>query len=376
MNITACFVTRNHESSLDASLASVRALSAQLIVVDTGSTDRTIAVAYQHGATVVEFPWNDDFSAAQNAALDRATGDWILWLNPDEEVDPQTIPLIERATKKAEVFAYDLRIVHEYDVKRPGFGPVDWQPRLFRRDPDVRYHRRLHPTFTTPLSAIASKRGQCLDKLNGSFFRHGYLSVPTAEKMQWVVKLLEAELRDRPEQLDLTIELGRNYLRLNDPRGHDVLAMADQPVRALATHGDAPPAVGMFLEYLLTVSPEQRRSQISREEATSLADRWFARTPPVLWALSCERYAARDYAKCAERLNRLLALGRSGDYDASATFSTDILGPSAILNLGLCHFQMKNWTEAKDCFEILRTDPTRSQRAARLYAQATRNASS
>ena len=375
MNITACFVTRNHESSLDASLASVRALKAQLIVVDTGSTDRTIAVAYQHGATVVEFPWDDDFSAAQNAALHRATGDWILWLNPDEEVDPQTIPLIERATKKAEVFAYDLRIVHEYDVKRPGFGPVDWQPRLFRRDPDVRYHRRLHPTFATPLSAIASKRGQCLDKVNGSIFRHGYLSVPTAEKMQWVVKLLEAELRDRPEQLDLTIELGRNYLRLNDPRGHDVLAMADQPVRALATHGDAPPAVGMFLEYLLTVSPEQRRSQISREEATSLADRWFARTPPVLWALSCERYAARDYAKCAERLNQLLALGRSGDYDASATFSTDILGPSAILNLGLCHFQMKNWTEAKDCFEILRTDPSRSQRAARLYAQATRNAS-
>ena len=376
MNITACFVTRNHESSLDASLASVRAFKAQLIVVDTGSTDRTIAVAYQHGATVVEFPWNDDFSAAQNAALDLATGDWVLWLNPDEEVDPQTIPLIERATKKAEVFAYDLRIVHEYDVKRPGFGPVDWQPRLFRRDPDVRYHRRLHPTFATPLSAIASKRGQCLDKVNGSIFRHGYLSVPTAEKMQWVVKLLEAELRDRPEQLDLTIELGRNYLRLNDPRGHDVLAMADQPVRALATHGDAPPAVGMFLEYLLTVSPEQRRSQISREEATSLADRWFARTPPVLWALSCERYAAQDYAKCAERLNQLLALGRSGDYDASATFSTDILGPSAILNLGLCHFQMKNWTEAKDCFEILRTDPTRSQRAARLYAQATRNASS
>lgn len=377
MTITACFVTRNHESSLGAALASIRALKAESIVVDTGSTDRTTDVADQHGAIVVTIPWNDDFSAAQNAALDRATGDWILWLNPDEEVDPQTIPLIERATEKAEVFAYDLRIVHEFDEKRPGFGPIDWQPRLFRRDPAVRYHRRLHPTFATPLSAIASKRGQCLDKVNGSLFRHGYLSVPTAEKRQWVVKLLVAELRDRPGQLDLTIELGRNYLQLNDPLGHDILAEADEPVRTMATLGESPPtAVGMFLEYLLTVSLEQRRSRISREEATSLADRWFARTPPVLWALSCERYAAHDYAKCAERLNRLLALGRSGEYDVSAPFSTDILGPSAILNLGLCHFQMKNWAEAKDCFEILRTDPTRSQRAARLYAQATRNARS
>lgn len=374
MTITVCFVTRNHESSLGASLASVRALNAKLVVVDTGSTDRTIDVAHQHGATVVEFPWNDDFSAARNAALDRATGDWILWLNPDEELDPQTVPLVKRATEDADVFAYDMRVVYEFDAKRPSFGPMLWEPRLFRRDPAVRYYRRLHPVFVTPLADIA--HGQRVDLLKTStILHHGYLSTLTVDKLQWGVKLLEAELRDRPGQLDLTIELGRNRLLLNDPRGHDILAQADEPVRTLATAGTAPPpAVGMFLEYLLTVSTEQRRSQISREEATLLADRWFARTPPVLWALSVERYAAQDYPKCAERLNQLLALGRSGEYDVSATFSTDILGPSAILNLGLCHFQMKQWAEAKVCFETLRTDLTRSEQAARLYAQACQNA--
>lgn len=376
MTITACFVTRNHESSLDASLASVRALNAQLVVVDTGSTDRTIDVANQHGATVVAFPWNDDFSAARNTALDRATGDWILWLNPDEEIDPQTIPLVKRATEAADMFAYDMRVVYEFDAKRPSFGPVMWEPRLFRRDPAVRYYRRLHPAFVTPLVDIANRHGQRLDLVKaGNILHHGYLSTLTVDKLQWGVKLLEAELHDRPGQLDLTIELGRNTLLLNDPRGHDILAQVDEPVRTLAVTGNSPPpAVGMFLEYLLTVSGAQRRSQISREEATSLADRWFARTPPVLWALSVERYAAQDYAKCAERLNQLLALGRSGDYDVSATFSTDILGPSAILNLGLCHFQMKQWAEAKVCFETLRTDPTRSQQAARLYAQTCENA--
>ena len=376
MLITACFVTRNHGSSLGASLASVRALNAKLVVVDTGSMDRTIDVANQHGATVVEFPWNDDFSASQNAALDRATGDWILWLNPDEELDPQTVSLITRATEDVDVFAYDVRIVHEFDAKRPGFGPVTWEPRLYRRDPAVRYYRRLHPAFVTPLADIAHRHGQRVDALKASsILHHGYLSTLTADKLQWGVKLLEAELRDRPGQLDLTIELGRNALLLNDPRGHDILAQADEPVRAMAATGTAPPpAVGMFLEYLLTVSTEQRRSQISREEAITLADRWFARTPPVLWVLSVERYAAHDYPKCAERLNRLLALGRSGEYDANAAFSTDILGPSAILNLGLCHFQMKQWEEAKACFETLRTDPTRSQQAARLFAQACQNA--
>ncbi len=373
MTISVCFVTRNHETSLDASLASVRALKAQLVVVDTGSTDRTIDVANQHNATVVAFPWNDDFSAARNAALDRATGDWILWLNPDEELDPQTVLLVKRATEVADSFAYDMRVVYEFDAKRPIFGPVMWEPRLFRRDPAVRYYRRLHPTFLTPLADIA--HGQRVDLLKtGSILHHGYLSTLTIDKLQWGVKLLEAELRDRPGQLDLTIELGRNTLLLNDPHGHDILAQADEPVRTLATTGNAPPpAVGMFLEYLLTVSPEQRRSQISREEATLLADCWFARTPPVLWALSVERYAAQDYAKCAERLKQLLALGRSGEYDVSATFSTDILGPSAILHLGICHFQMKQWEEAKVCFETLRTDPTRSAQAARLYAQACQN---
>ena len=58
----------------------------QIVVVDTGSTDRTVEIAKEHGAEVFQFAWSDDFSAARNAALEHVTGDWVLSLDADEEL--------------------------------------------------------------------------------------------------------------------------------------------------------------------------------------------------------------------------------------------------------------------------------------------------
>ena len=64
----------------------MRSLANQIVVVDTGSTDRTVEIAKEFGAEVHSFTWSDDFSAARNAALEHATGDWVLALDADEEL--------------------------------------------------------------------------------------------------------------------------------------------------------------------------------------------------------------------------------------------------------------------------------------------------
>ncbi len=84
--LTICLITKNEERFLDQCLKSIRSVAWQIIVVDTGSTDRTVAIARQHGAEVCSFEWVDDFSAARNAALEHARGDWVLVLDADEEL--------------------------------------------------------------------------------------------------------------------------------------------------------------------------------------------------------------------------------------------------------------------------------------------------
>ena len=65
-----------------------RGIFDEIIVVDTGSTDRTREIAREFGARVVDFAWIDDFAAARNVALSHATGDYAFWLDADDVLDP------------------------------------------------------------------------------------------------------------------------------------------------------------------------------------------------------------------------------------------------------------------------------------------------
>jgi glycosyltransferase involved in cell wall biosynthesis len=89
--ITACLIVKNEASNLSACLQSIQGFVDQIVVVDTGSTDQTLAIAASFTDFVFEHPWNDDFSAARNFALEHATGDWVLHVDADERWMPQGI---------------------------------------------------------------------------------------------------------------------------------------------------------------------------------------------------------------------------------------------------------------------------------------------
>jgi glycosyltransferase involved in cell wall biosynthesis len=80
-------IVKDEEKNLGACLESVRGIFDEIIVVDTGSKDRTIEIARSFGALVFEFAWVDDFAAARNEALAHATGDYVFWLDADDVVE-------------------------------------------------------------------------------------------------------------------------------------------------------------------------------------------------------------------------------------------------------------------------------------------------
>ena len=84
--ISLCVIAKNEEAMIADCLESVRDVVDEMIVVDTGSLDRTVAIAEAAGARVVTFKWCDDFSAARNASIKAATGDWVLILDADERL--------------------------------------------------------------------------------------------------------------------------------------------------------------------------------------------------------------------------------------------------------------------------------------------------
>ena len=88
--ISLCMIARDEAAQLPRCLASVRGAVDEVVLVDTGSRDRTREIAREHGARVESFAWCDDFAAARNASLARASGDWVLVLDADEELPEAT----------------------------------------------------------------------------------------------------------------------------------------------------------------------------------------------------------------------------------------------------------------------------------------------
>ncbi len=86
--LSLCMILRDEEELLPRFLEHARGLWDELVAVDTGSTDRTPRLLAEAGAKVLHRPWTGDFSAARNASLEAATGEWALVLDADELVSP------------------------------------------------------------------------------------------------------------------------------------------------------------------------------------------------------------------------------------------------------------------------------------------------
>ena len=93
--ISLCMIAKNEEKHLEECLNSVKELVDEVIIVDTGSTDKTKQIGKKFNAKIYDFKWIDDFSAARNKSLKHATKDWILVLDADEVLDKEALKVIK-----------------------------------------------------------------------------------------------------------------------------------------------------------------------------------------------------------------------------------------------------------------------------------------
>ena len=117
--ISLAMIVKNEEATLAHCLKSAKPLVDEMVIVDTGSTDKTIDIAREFGAQVHHFKWRDDFAAARNESLKYCKGDWVLILDADEAIDPLDYKKIINACKNPRADAYQL-IHRHYTQKMSG----------------------------------------------------------------------------------------------------------------------------------------------------------------------------------------------------------------------------------------------------------------
>jgi len=140
--ISVAMMVKNEEKMLPRALESVKPWVDEIIVVDTGSTDRTVEIAASYGAKIYHHPWENNFSTHRNQSIGYCTGDWILILDADEELDQQTAPLMRQLTNAPEGLTCFLFKLYN-DV--PGGGATFLlHPRLFRNGVGFHYAGLVH----------------------------------------------------------------------------------------------------------------------------------------------------------------------------------------------------------------------------------------
>jgi glycosyltransferase involved in cell wall biosynthesis/predicted Zn-dependent protease len=210
--VSLCMIVRDAEATLGACLDSVRELVDEMIVVDTGSTDRTRDVATERGGRVHRFAWVNDFSAARNHSIEQATGDWIFWLDADEWLDEASRRKLSDlfANLKWENAAYVMQQLSTTDDSCGSQVAVD-QVRLFRRDAALRWEYRVHEQI---LLAIR-KAGHDLRRTDVVIQHGGYAPEGSSEKkLERNLALLLLQESERPEDPITLYQLGLIYQRM------------------------------------------------------------------------------------------------------------------------------------------------------------------
>ena len=209
--LSVCMIVKNEERFLGQCLTSVKDIADELIVIDTGSTDRTIEIAREHGAQVGHFEWCNDFAAARNASIAPATGDWILFLDADEELSPAEKTELPRLLIQTQISLYRLPLINTHQ----GEKSQSYVPRLFRNPPGLMFYGCVHEGVLSFIEKICNPWQLAIDFCNLKILHHGYEPAVMKErnKIQRNHDLLRKAILGNPNEfyfhMQLGLELGR-----------------------------------------------------------------------------------------------------------------------------------------------------------------------
>ncbi len=363
--ISVCLITKNEEKFLGQCLASVHGLADQIVVVDTGSTDRTVEIAREHGAEVHQFAWCDDFSAARNFALEHATGDWVLMLDADEELIAEHRETIRREIGAASVMAYRLPII---DKGREQDG-CSYVPRLFRNAPGLFYVGRVHEQVFSSIEVRRAEWGMENRLAKSALLHHGYVTevVVSRDKIARNLRLLELAIKELPDEPNLLMNYGLELVRSDRvSEGLDQYRAAFRALCALPEEQVVPELRESLLTQFVThLTAAGRAAEIIEicQSAPALAS---GPTATLHFHRGLAHMDLKQPAEAAEQMRQCLA---KRNQPALSPINKEILKAGPHHCLALCLSVLKQTAEAEKAFRAALADDPHSRPARFDFAR-------
>lgn len=212
MKLSLCAIAKNEEATLPKCLSSVQGVVDEIIVLDTGSSDRTGEVARNFGAKVYNYQWCNDFSAARNEALKYVQADWVLVLDADEALVPEIVPSLKQAINS------DLYLVINLLRLEVGAAqsPYSLVSRLFRHHPNIYFSRPYHALIDDSVTLILNQEPhwQIGNLAEVAILHDGYQknAIASLNKFDKARVAMEGFLAAHPDDAYVCSKLGALYV--------------------------------------------------------------------------------------------------------------------------------------------------------------------
>ena len=225
IRLSQVMIVKNEEKNIEKALSWAKPIAFEQIVVDTGSTDKTVELAKKMGARVEYFEWINDFGAAKNYAIEQASGNWIAFLDADEYFNPEDVKKLMQILKYIQSTP---EAKAQWDVINCPWANINdegnvysvyEQERIFKNIPSIRYVGRIHEHLSTSIERIYRTA-------DITIVHTGYTDASLAEtqKAQRNIDLLRIEQKEKPNDGNTLKYLGDAIKALGGEENFDEAA--------------------------------------------------------------------------------------------------------------------------------------------------------
>lgn len=337
--LTLSMIVKNEEKYLKECLESVKGVVDDIVIVDTGSTDNTISIATKFNARILRFDWINDFSAARNYALKNSAGNWILYLDADERLDPTSINELKKIIQTSENAGYYCTVKSVDDEN--GRDHTIRYVRLFKNNSGIKFTGKVHEQIVPSLEI----NNYCLYHSSIQINHIGY-NVSKDEKEKKAVRNLELLQKDyeQEEAPYIAFQLGQTYYILNR------LPEAEKFFKIAAENKDIPNNLKAeslaYLAHIMHINFETESAEAYLSKAIDLN----AKQAYYYLLLSKISLRKQDYTKAKFYCQKANELNKSNMSNLKTNAQTVLINPREILYFGLYLSYQSNDHDSTDYF--------------------------
>lgn len=365
-SLSLCLITKDEEKNIARCIDSVKDIVDEIVVVDTGSKDKTVEIAKSFGekVKVINAKWEDDFSKARNIAIENATSDWILFLDADEEIKKEDVGKIRPLLSDDTVEAYILKFVNYAGTNSSnGLTEIHYNLRLFRNNGKLKYIYPVHEN----LRNIEENRVPVFKNADVTILHYGYLSETRIEKnkTERYIKLISRYLEEHPDDKFQHGNLAVEYFNAgnyNKALKHLLIATKGMDVNSYAAT--------RLLRYLISTYSALKDYDTALRIIND-AKAYYVDVPDFKFLEGMIYIDQKRYKKAIETFKECLSMG---EYNGIFITMGGTGSYRAKYMIALCYEKLNKLNDAvKEYMEILKEHPKYQEVFIRVFDMFVRN---